>query len=103
MFHVYILRSLRNGKLYVGHTDDLQRRLEEHNTGRGGQFTRQQGPWELAHSEPQPDRSAAMKRELFLKSIDGSREKKRLAGVARSQNAAYQFVTPSSLGARKSQ
>jgi putative endonuclease len=82
MFHVYILRSGRNGKLYVGHTDDLQRRLAEHNSGRGGRFTRQQGPWELLYSEPHPDRSAAIMRELFLKSIDGSREKKSLAGVA---------------------
>jgi len=40
MFHVYILRSLRNGKLCIGHTDTLQRRLNEHNTGRGGKFTR---------------------------------------------------------------
>jgi len=82
MFHVYILRSLRNGKLYVGHTDNLQRRIEEHNTGRGGRFTRYQGPWELVHSEPHPDRPAAARRERFLKSIDGSQEKKRLAGVA---------------------
>ena len=81
MFHVYILRSLRNGKLYVGHTDNLQRRVAEHNAGRGGRFTRQQGPWELVHAEPHPDRSTAARRELYLKSIDGSREKKTLAGV----------------------
>ncbi|MBN1347724.1 MAG: GIY-YIG nuclease family protein [Phycisphaerae bacterium] len=80
MFHVYILRSLRNSKLYIGHTDDLERRLAEHNGGRGGKFTRQNGPWQLAHAEPHPDRSAAMKRERYLKSVDGSREKKRLAG-----------------------
>ena len=81
MFHVYILRSLRNGKLYVGHTDNLQRRVAEHNAGRGGRFTCQQGPWELVHAEPHPDRSAAARRERCLKSIDGSREKKALAGV----------------------
>ena len=81
VFHVYIVRSERNGKLYVGHTDDLQRRLAEHNSGRGGRFTRQQGPWRLVHAEPHSDRSAAARRERYLKSIDGSREKKRLAGV----------------------
>jgi len=80
VFHVYILRSLRNGKLYVGHTDDVQRRLAEHNSGRGGRFTRQQGPWELLHSEPHPDRSSAARRERYLKSVAGSREKKALAG-----------------------
>ena len=79
MFHVYILRSLRNGKLYVGHTDDVRRRLAEHNSGRGGRFTRQQGPWELLHSEPHPDRSSAARRERYLKSVAGWREKKALA------------------------
>ena len=82
MFWVYILRSLRNGKLYVGHTDNLVRRLAEHNEGRGGQFARQNGPWELVHSEEHPDRVCASRRERYLKSIDGSREKRRLAGVA---------------------
>ena len=80
MFYVYILRSLRNGKLYIGQTEDLNRRLLQHNGGKGGRFTREQGPWELVYCEMQPDRTAAVQRERFLKSVDGSREKKRLAG-----------------------
>ena len=80
MFYVYILRSQRSGRLYVGHTDDLTRRFQEHNEGRGGRFTRQNGPWELAYSEVHPDRASAMQRERFLKSVAGYREKKRLAG-----------------------
>ncbi len=78
--YVYILSSLRNGKLYVGHTKDLERRLVQHNQGQGGKFTRQQGPWELVYSEEQVDRSAAMSREWYLKSVKGFEEKKRLAG-----------------------
>ena len=80
MFHVYILRSLGNGRLYVGHTSDLVRRLKEHNGACGGAYSRSHGPWELRHSETHATRSAAMRRERFLKSISGSREKKRLAG-----------------------
>ena len=79
-FYVYILSSLRNGKLYVGHTEDLERRLAQHNQGQGGTFTKQQGPWELVYSEEQVDRSAAMSREWYLKSVKGFEEKKRLAG-----------------------
>ena len=78
-FYVYILRSLKSGRLYIGHTSDLQRRLAEHNEGRGGQFTRQNGPWQLRYSEVHMDRTSAVKRELFLKSVEGSQEKKRLA------------------------
>ena len=81
MFYVYIPQSLKTEKLYIGHTDNLARRLEEHNTGRGGKYTRQNGPWKLVYSEQHPDRSSAMKREQYLKSTRGSQEKKKLAGI----------------------
>jgi putative endonuclease len=76
-----VLQSLKTDRLYVGHTDNLVRRLEEHNTGRGGRYTRQNSPWVLVYSEPHPDRSSAMKRERHLKSPGGSLEKKKLAGI----------------------
>jgi putative endonuclease len=81
-FFVYFLKSLTSGKVYVGYTDDLDRRLAEHNAGRGGQYTRHNGPWKLIYSEPQPNRSSAMKRERFLKSGKGYREKKQLVDRA---------------------
>ena len=81
MYCVYILQSLKTRKLYIGHTDKLARRLEEHNTGRGGKYTRQNGSWILLYSESHPDRVSAVKRERYLKSTLGSQEKKKLAGV----------------------
>ena len=81
MFWVYLLRSLRNGKLYIGHTNNLSRRVLDHNEGHGSQFTRQNGPWELVHKEEHPDRLSAARRERYLKSVAGSREKRRLAGT----------------------
>ena len=81
MFHVYILQSLKTKKLYIGHTDNLARRINEHNTGRGGTYTRQNGPWKLVYNENHPDRSSAVRRELYLKSTKGSQEKKKLAGI----------------------
>jgi len=86
MYYVYILKSLKTKKLYIGHTDNLARRLEEHNTGCGGKYTWQNGPWTLLYSESYPDRSSAVKREQYLKSTKGSQEKKKLAGVL-SQSA----------------
>jgi len=53
MFYVYILRSLKTGRLYVGHTDDMARRLCEHNGNRGGAYSRQNAPWELLYLEEQ--------------------------------------------------
>jgi putative endonuclease len=81
VYYVYILQSLKTGKFYIGHTNDLTRRVEEHNTGRGGQYTQQNRPWLLVYSESHPDRSSAIKREQYLKSTRGSYEKKKLAGI----------------------
>jgi len=34
MFYVYVLLSLKDGKFYIGYTEDLKRRLKEHNSGK---------------------------------------------------------------------
>ena len=80
-FTVYILRSVRDGSLYVGHTNDLSRRLGQHNNPTAKSYTAQRGPWVLVHAEEHPARSDAVARERFLKSVPGSREKKRLSGL----------------------
>ena len=81
MYYVYILKSLKTGKFYIGHTDNLDRRIEEHNTGRGGKYTRQNDPWIVVYKEAHPDRASAISRERYLKSTRGSLEKKRLTGI----------------------
>ena len=64
--YVYIVRC-EDGTLYTGWTFDLQRRLREHNAGRGARYTRQHGPVELVYWEELPSRSAALKREVEIK------------------------------------
>jgi len=64
--YVYIVRCA-DGTLYTGWTFDVQRRVQEHNTGRGARYTRQRGPVTLVYEEAQPDRSSAMKREDQIK------------------------------------
>ncbi len=72
-WHVYLLRC-RDGSLYAGATNDLARRVEAHARGKGGRYTRSRLPVVLVHSEPAPDRSAALRREAALKRL--RREKK---------------------------
>ncbi len=79
-FFVYILRSVSDDSLYVGHTNNLDRRLGQHNNPQGKSYTAKRGPWELVHREEHPDRAEAMARERHLKSVAGSREENRLAG-----------------------
>ena len=66
MYHVYVLKN-DEGRLYVGHTDDLDRRLAEHQAGLS-RWTRSRGPWRLILSECYATRSEAMKRQKALKS-----------------------------------
>lgn len=75
---VYIVRCA-DGSYYTGWTTDVQRRVAEHNAGRGARYTRQRGPVALVWWEAQPDRSAAMKREDEIKRR-GRRYKERLVG-----------------------
>lgn len=63
---VYLLRC-GDGTLYTGITDDVERRLKAHNSGKGAKYTRGRGPVELVYREAQPDKSAALKREIAIK------------------------------------
>jgi len=83
MFWVYILRSAKNAQLYVGHTENLPLRVERHNAGTACRYTHGRGPWVLLYLEEHATRSEAVARERCLKSMAGSRDKKRLAGLAR--------------------
>lgn len=65
---VYIAQA-KNGKLYVGISTDTERRLREHNTGRGAQFFKQNGELTLVYvSSALDNQSSARKREIELKS-----------------------------------
>ena len=68
---------MKNNNLYVGYTDDLRKRLQEHN--RGLNFsTKSHRPWELIHYEAYRDREDAKRRENYLKTSQGARLLKRM-------------------------
>ncbi len=75
MWFVYILKC-RNDDLYTGITDNLQRRFDEHKSGKGGHFTRSFGAEEILYSEEHMNKSSALKREAQIK---GWTRKKKLA------------------------
>jgi len=64
-FTVYVLRNAE-GRIYVGQTADLERRLTQHNDG-DSHWVGSRGPWELVVSEHYPTRADAMRRERALK------------------------------------
>ena len=71
MYYVYILYSKTANKYYIGHSDDVQRRLSEHNDplANKDKFCAKNGPWEIVYTEPDfITRADAMKREKQIKS-----------------------------------
>lgn len=65
---VYLLRC-GDGTLYAGITNDLDKRLAAHRSGRGARYTRGRGPLEVVHVENKRTRSAALRREAALKRL----------------------------------
>ncbi|MBW7996665.1 MAG: GIY-YIG nuclease family protein [Candidatus Glassbacteria bacterium] len=70
-FFVYILESQSSSRYYIGHTDELNRRLAEHNDPlyKGSKTTKRfAGPWVIVYSETFDSRSQAVLRERQIKS-----------------------------------
>ncbi len=71
MYYIYVLRSLKNQKRYVGYTlKDVFQRLKEHNN-HSSKWTKQNGPFRLIYFEEHNIKTEAIKRERFLKSGQG--------------------------------
>ena len=70
MYYVYVLSSLSYNIQYVGHTDNLERRLKEHLDGKS-RYTKGRGPWKLVYKERYSSRKKAAQREKYLKTGSG--------------------------------
>lgn len=74
MFYLYILKSRRTGKYYIGSTGDLARRVREHNGElapkfQGGRSTVAARPWELVFQAHYASRSCALAAESYVKGM----------------------------------
>ncbi|MEK7640280.1 MAG: GIY-YIG nuclease family protein [Patescibacteria group bacterium] len=66
MFLLYILQSLKDGRWYIGITEDINNRLAKHNSG-SVRSTKAYRPYHLLHTERYKTKIAARQRELKLK------------------------------------
>ena len=67
-WRVYMLRC-RDGSLYTGITNDLDRRLERHAAGKGARYTRSRLPVELVYEYRVKGKGAALRREAAVKKL----------------------------------
>lgn len=77
MWFVYVLKSLKDGKYYIGSTSDLERRLSQHNRG-SNTSTKNRRPLELIYSETYNTEREAVSREFQIKSYKGGQAFKKL-------------------------
>jgi len=66
MFYVYVLRSSKTGRRYVGSCENVDERLGRHNAGHSN-ATRHGLPWILVHSESFTNRAEAARKERYYK------------------------------------
>lgn len=73
--YVYILECA-DGTLYTGYTTDVERRIEEHDSGEGAKYTRGRTPVDLVYKERFEDRSSAMRREHEIKQLSRAQKER---------------------------
>ncbi|AWI07610.1 GIY-YIG nuclease family protein [Clostridium drakei] len=73
MNYVYILQCI-DGTLYTGYTNDLNKRIQVHNSGKGAKYTRGRLPVKLVYSEEFNTKNEALKREYAIKLMKRKRK-----------------------------
>ena len=67
-YFVYIIASIKSSKIttYVGYTNNVRRRLSQHNKGKGAKFTRGRN-WKIIYKEKYNTKNEALSREYYIK------------------------------------
>ncbi|GEK59777.1 hypothetical protein CHL76_13810 [Marinococcus halophilus] len=84
--HVVYMLQCRDGSLYTGYTNNLRKRLEAHNAGRGAKYTKGRGPVQLVYLRRFTTKTEAMQEEYRLKKLPRS-QKQRLIKEAHDDPA----------------
>lgn len=77
MWDLYIIKSLKVKRYYIGVTENIIRRLEQHNSG-NSKSTKPYRPWIMVYSEKYLNKKEAFKREFYLKHPKGYKDKLRI-------------------------
>ena len=93
MFYVYVLKSLKDYKYYIGQTKKLKERINKHNNGLVDS-TRRRRPFILIYKESYSSRNEAYKREPQLKSYKGGEAFKKLLATRVTATPPWRGVPP---------
>ncbi|WP_339230763.1 GIY-YIG nuclease family protein [Oceanobacillus sp. FSL K6-2867] len=67
--HVVYILCCKDGSLYTGYTNNLDRRLSMHESGKGAKYTRGRGPFQVVFVEQFTTKEAAMQQEYRIKQL----------------------------------
>jgi len=67
--HYFYVLTCRDGSFYGGYTNDLERRIQQHNEGKGAKYTRGRGPVKLTYFKCFDNKSEAMSAEYWFKRL----------------------------------
>lgn len=77
--YTYIVRCA-DDTLYTGWTNDLQKRIDAHNSGKGAKYTKVRLPVKLVYFEEYPAKEEAMSREWHIKRLSRKEKEKLIDG-----------------------
>ena len=93
-WRVYVLRC-GDGTLYTGATNDLERRVAQHASGKGARYTRSRLPVRLVYDERAEGHGAALRREAALKRLTRAEKLALVGGGRRSRKSRSSSTRPS--------
>ncbi|WP_217588374.1 GIY-YIG nuclease family protein [Lentibacillus saliphilus] len=67
--HVVYMLECRDGSIYTGYTNDFERRLKQHEAGKGAKYTRGRGPFKVIHKKTFETKVEAMREEYRIKRL----------------------------------
>ena len=70
IYYLYIIESQKDKTLYTGIAKDVQKRLNEHNSGKGAKYTKGRGPFVLLLQITCENKSSALKLEIKIKKLN---------------------------------
>jgi len=78
--HYFYVLECSDGSYYAGYTVNLERRIHNHNTGKGAKYTRGRTPVKLLYSEKFESKSEALKMEIKFKKFSKKRKQSYIEG-----------------------
>lgn len=69
IWYIYIIKCLKDDSLYTGITNNLEKRIKAHNSGKGAKYTKYRGPVQLLKYFQVNNKSDALKMEIKIKKL----------------------------------